>query len=114
MELAARNWYHCELEHLVEAELPRHKIWQAPFVMAKPSSTLEQRIESAMRLWCRNLDLLASKVLILRRTDINVSYACIRAFRAGDTAQIIGPVNHALIENGIQLFGLPLVFVERH
>jgi len=110
-----RSFAHLYMAEPTDAPLPPHRVWQAPFVLAKPDDDLRERVSRAGELWLVNYDMRPYRELIVAHATQPWFMAFQRSERPDQGHMRIGPLARRVLDpaKATPLFELPLVFRER-
>jgi len=100
-----------------DAPIPRHAIWQSPFVFAAPDEAWDRtvaRVRRAGELWLINQDLRPHNELVIAHTTRPWFIAFQRAARPDEGHLIIGPYERRVLAPGdaSPVAALPLIYRE--
>jgi hypothetical protein len=113
--LRTRSFAHLYMAAPTTEPLPRHRVWQSPFVLAsrdEPWDVLVSRVRRAGELWLVNYDLRPTNELIIAHASEPWFMAFQRAERPDEGHISIGPIERRVLAAGEPLFDLPLIYRE--
>jgi hypothetical protein len=113
--LRTRSFAHLYMATPTTQALPRHRVWQSPFVLApsdEPWEAIASRVRRAGELWLVNYDLRPTNELIIAHVSEPWFMAFQRAERPDEGHISIGPIDRRVLAAGEPLFALPLIYRE--